>query len=69
MIRRVHSEDIMYGLVIASILLFPWTLVAVATFAHLRSRRVGIDYVAGAPRPPTSIDRHHPSCYHKIYKA
>lgn len=59
----------MYGLVIASILLFPWTLVAVATIAHLRSRRAGMDYAADAPRPPTSIDRHHPSCYHKMEKA
>jgi hypothetical protein len=29
----------MYGTVISLILLFPWTLVALATIGHLRSRR------------------------------
>jgi hypothetical protein len=53
----------MYGAVISLILLFPWTLVALATIGHLRSRRaealVRGNQTSKVCRPPlTSIVAH-----------
>jgi hypothetical protein len=45
----------MYGAVISFILLFPWALVALATFGYLRSRRVAALAQRNRQRKPTGL--------------
>ncbi len=45
----------MYGVVISLILLFPWTLVALATIGHLRARLVAPARGRQRPEPADPV--------------